>query len=119
MDGEMRNLQPVTKAAQRVVSAVSYLSIDPQHDTFKITGSSGVISRHVRKSDGEVISLRVRARGSFRELTTFDANELSVPERRRLERDMYKDGLSQSAIADLLGLSQATVSLDLKRIGKP
>ncbi len=48
----------------------------------------------------------------------FEASELSVPERRRLEREMYKDGLSQAAIADLLGVSQATVSLDLKRIGK-
>ncbi len=115
----MRNFQPVTKAAQRVANVVSDLSIDPKRDTFKIAGSSGVISAHVRKADGEVISLRVRARGSFRELTRFDASELSVPERRRLEREMYKDGLSQSAIADLLGVSQATVSLDLKRIGKP
>ena len=114
----MRTLQPATKAAQRVAGVVNDLSIDPRRDTFKITGSSGVISAHVRKADGEVISLRVRARGSFRQLTNFEASELSLPERRRLEREMYKDGLSQAAIADLLGVSQATVSLDLKRIGK-
>jgi DNA-binding CsgD family transcriptional regulator len=39
-------------------------------------------------------------------------------ERRELEVGMYASGLSQAEIADLLGISQATVSLDLRKAKK-
>ena len=101
----MKSTQQLTKATQQVANVVSDLAIDPKRDTFKITGNFGVISAHVRKADGEVVSLRIRARGALRQVTKFDAKSL-------------KEGLSQAAIADLLGVSQATVCLDLKRAGK-
>jgi hypothetical protein len=86
------------------------------NDTFKMTASNGVLSVYKRHSDGRVESLRLRARGSFRQTTQFDPSQVSIPERRRLEVGMHKSGLSQSEIADLLGVSQATVSLDLRKI---
>ncbi|MBV8593742.1 MAG: hypothetical protein JOZ27_05525 [Caulobacteraceae bacterium] len=85
------------------------------NDTFKVTASNGVLSIHKRHPDGRVESLRLRARGSFRQTTQFDPREVTVSERRRLEAEMHKSGLSQSEIADLLGVSQPTVSLDLRK----
>lgn len=98
-----------------MLSALSDFSLRP-NDTFKITGSKGVLSIHKRRSDGRVESLRVRANGSFRQATQFDPSQISITERRKLESDMHKSGLSQSEIADLLGVSQATVSLDLRKV---
>jgi transcriptional antiterminator len=83
-----------------------------------MTASKGVISIHKRHSNGRVESLRLRARGSFRQATQFDRNQISIRERRKLETDMHRSGMSQAEIADLLGVSQATVSLDLKKINK-
>ncbi len=85
-------------------------------DTFKIVSSKGVLSVHKRKPSGEVQSLRVRAKGSFRQSTSFDPGQINIEERRALEQEMTKAGLSQAEVADLLGVSQATVSLDLRKI---
>lgn len=98
-----------------MLSALGDLNLRPT-DTFKITGSKGVLSIHKRREDGCVESLRVRAKGSFKQAAQFDPGQISIDERRGLEADMHKSGLSQSEIADLLGVSQATVSLDLSRI---
>jgi hypothetical protein len=87
-------------------------------DTFKMTVSNGVLSINRRHSDGRVESLRLRARGSFRQTTVFDPSDVTIPERRALEAQMHEEGLSQSEIADLLGVSQATVSLDLRKLKK-
>ncbi len=100
-----------------LLSALGEFNVRPT-DTFKITGSGGVVSIHKRKKDGRVESLRVRANGSFQQATRFDPSQITIDERRTLEAGMYKSGLSQSEIADLLGVSQATVSLDLKKIKK-
>lgn len=85
-------------------------------DTFKIVSSKGVLTINRRKASGEVESMRVRAKGSFKQYTTFDPKQISKAERRQLEADMIDSGLTQSEVADLVGVSQATVSLDLKRL---
>lgn len=100
-----------------LLSALSEFNVRPT-DTFKITGSGGVVSIHKTKKDGRVESLRVRANGSFQQATRFDPSQISITERRELEVGMYESGLSQSEIADLLGISQATVSLDLRKAKK-
>ncbi|ALO36784.1 HTH domain-containing protein [Alcaligenes faecalis] len=91
------------------------LNIDPHRDTYVIRGGAGVAVAHVRKPDGQVFSSRVQANGALRQFTSFDANALSVAERRNLEHQLYTEHrLRQTEIADLLGVSQATVANDLK-----
>jgi transcriptional antiterminator len=97
------------------MSALSDFNLRPT-DTFKVTGSNGIISIYKRKEDGCIESLRVRASGSFKQATQFEPSQISIEERRNLEEGMRKSGLSQAEIADLLGVSQATVSLDLRKI---
>lgn len=91
------------------------LNIDPHRDTYVIRGSGGVAVAHVRKPDGQVFSTRVQANGALKQFTSFDATALSVAERRNLEHQLYTvQRLRQTEIADLLGVSQATVANDLK-----
>jgi len=91
------------------------LNIDPHRDTYVIRGGAGVAVAHVRKPDGQVFSSRVQANGALQQFTSFDANALSVAERRNLEHQLYTEHrLRQTEIADLLGVSQATVANDLK-----
>ncbi|BAU90585.1 MULTISPECIES: hypothetical protein [Methylobacteriaceae] len=87
-------------------------------DTFKIVSSKGVLTINRRKSTGEVEQMRVRAKGSFQQLTKFEPAQITIAERRKLEAEMVKSGLTQSEVADLIGVSQATVSLDLKKLKK-
>lgn len=90
------------------------LNIDPQRDSYVIKGGSGVAVAHVKKPSGEVFSVHVRADGAFRQMTHFDPSRLTIEERRRLELDLYKQGHTQSDIADLVGVKQPTVAHDLK-----
>jgi len=92
------------------------LSIDPQKDTYVIKGGAGVAVAHVRKPTGEVQSVHVRANGALQQFTQFNPASISVAERRELEKDLHEKGMSQSDIADMLGVSQATVSLDLRKL---
>jgi DNA-binding NarL/FixJ family response regulator len=112
----MGSLVPVKPNA--MVSFFRHLRIDPRRDTFKIVDSASVISAHVKRPTGEVLSARLRAKGSLKQFTKFDPADLTVQQRRVLEREMPKEGMSQAGIANLLGVSQATVSLDLKRLSK-
>lgn len=96
---------------------IQNLCIDPTTDKFLIKGAAGVAVAHVQKPDGRVYSMRVQANGALQQFTQFDANRLTVEERRKLEAEMYHNNqLTQSEIADILGVSQATISNDLKII---
>lgn len=98
-----------------LMQGIHNLNINPLTDKFVIKGASGVAVAHVQKPDGQVYSARVQANGALQQFTQFDANRLTLEERRELEHKLhYKDNLTQSEIADLLGVSQATVSNDLK-----
>jgi hypothetical protein len=93
------------------------LNIDPTRDTYVIKGAGGVAVAHVRKPDGQVYSARVQANGALQQFTHFNPNRLTVGERRTLENTLYtENNLKQTEIADLLGVSQATVANDLKLI---
>lgn len=95
-----------------MAETMSELAIDPLTDKFKIMGAAGVVVAHVVKPSGQVLSARVRG-DSFKQLTQFDSADISVDDRRRLELQMYNDGMSQSEIADLLGVSQSLIAKDL------
>ena len=89
------------------------LQIGP-HDDAKLRIRAGVVSAHVKRADGRVQSATTMLNGQFRRLTAFDPSGLSRTARRKVVRQLRKEGLRQTAIADLLGVSQATVSLDLR-----
>lgn len=91
------------------------LNINPATDTYVIKGSGGYAVAHVKKPDGRVYSARVQANGALQQFTLFDPEKLTVPERRQLEHKLYtENGLKQTEIAELLGVSQATIANDLK-----
>ena len=90
------------------------LNIDPKADSFVIKGGSGVAVAHVKKASGEVLSIRIQAKGSLKTMTSFDPSSLTVHERRNLECEMYGKGHTQADIADILGISQSTVAHDIK-----
>lgn len=106
-----------TQDSDNLMMGIYNLNISPVTDKFVIKGASGVAVAHVQKPNGHVYSARVQANGALQQFTQFDANRLSVQERRELESQLHnRDNLTQSEIADLLGVSQATVSNDLKLI---
>ncbi|OWO89550.1 hypothetical protein B5E41_30370 [Rhizobium esperanzae] len=80
-----------------------------------LSGVSDFISVHVEKSDGRVISRKFRTDGSFRQMTVFNKATVDSEERCKIVVQLDEDGLSQTAIAHLLGISQPTVSLDLQK----
>lgn len=97
-----------------IMPILSTLNIDPQNDTFVIKGGAGVGVAHVKKPDGRVMSVHVHANGALQQYTAFDPTTLTVDQRRSLEGDLYRKGMTQSDIADLVGKSQPTVANDLK-----
>ncbi len=99
-------------------SALQKLNLDPATDTFVIRGAGGTAVAHVKKPDGRMLTARVQANGALQEFTTFEPAKLNVKERRQLEANLYIErDLAQTEIADLLGVSQATVANDLKLMG--
>ncbi|MBO1019148.1 helix-turn-helix domain-containing protein [Methylobacterium sp. SD274] len=85
-------------------------------DKFKISGSSGFVNVHVEKSDGRVVSHKFKANKNFRQMTVYNKSNVDANERREIVAQLDRDGHSQAAIADQLGVSQPTISLDLKRL---
>ncbi|MBY5551027.1 sigma-70 family RNA polymerase sigma factor [Rhizobium leguminosarum] len=107
-----RPVLPTTHKSMEILT--SMFGIEPG-DKFNLSGISDFMSLHVEKPDGRVISQKFRTDGSFRQVTVFNKGTVDPEERRKIVVQLDKDGLSQSAIADLLGISQPTVSLDLQR----
>jgi hypothetical protein len=105
----------MSKMQHPVIFSFGDLRIDSEDD-FKMVGSGGVISAHVRRSNGDVHSIRVWPGGRLKEYRRFDARDLTIDQRRALVETMYEKAYTQAEIADQLGVSQATVSLDLKRL---
>lgn len=107
----MRN----TKNTSLVMQPLSIpLNIDPERDNYIIRGGAGVAVAHVKKPTGEVFSMHIRANGALRQMTHYDPTQLTIDERRQLELDLYKNGHTQSEIADIVGVKQPTVAHDLK-----
>lgn len=103
-----------TDLTERPSSFFVPVNIDPINDSYVIRGGAGVAVAHVKKPSGEVFSAHVKADGAFQQMTYFDPSKLSLEERRSLEFDLYEKDHSQAEIADLLGVSQPTVSADLR-----
>ena len=86
-------------------------------DNVKLTIHNGVAAANVKRTDGRVQSSTTMLNGRFHQQTYFNSSGLSPAARRKVVRKLRKDGHRQTAIADLIGVSQATVSLDLRKNG--
>ncbi len=84
-------------------------------DDAKLRIRDGVLTANVKRADGTAHSLTLMLDGAFEQVTTFDATAISPPKRAKLVKQLYRKGHRQVEIASMLGVSQATVSLDLKR----
>jgi len=84
-------------------------------DDAKLRIRDGVLSANVKRADGTAHSLTLMLGGSFGQVTTFNATAVTPAKRAKLVKQLYRKGHRQVEIAGMLGVSQATVSLDLKR----
>ncbi len=85
-------------------------------DDLKLTYSGGVIKAVIRReATGDVQTAHFHAKGGFRQVSQFRPEELTLDERRELTVRLSAERHTQAEIAELLGVSQATVSLDLRR----
>lgn len=88
--------------------------IGPEDDV-KLRIRGGVLTAVAKRADGRVQTRTMMLDGRFQRRTAIDTSGLSPAERRKIVRQLRKEGHRQAAIADLLGVSQATISLDLKK----
>jgi DNA-binding NarL/FixJ family response regulator len=84
-------------------------------DDAKLRIRDGVVSANVKRADGTSHTLTRMLGGAFEQITSFDAGAVSPTKRAKLVKQLYRKGHRQVEIASMLGVSQATVSLDLKR----
>lgn len=116
MPPKIKKTPPVSQSDISLPALFETAKIDPHRDTYKISGGAGVAVAHIKNPSGEVRSVYIRADGAYKQMVRYDPSDLSVEQRRELELALYKEKRTQSEIADLLGVSQATVCLDLKRL---
>lgn len=91
------------------------LKIGPRDDV-KIRIRGGFATAHLKRADGHVQSATVMLDGPFQLVSSCDPTNMTPAKRRKVVHKLHTDGLKQVAIAELLGVSQATVSLDLKMV---
>lgn len=84
-------------------------------DKLKLTISDGFVAAHIKRPDGQVVSHKSNVDSGFRQMTVVGGSS-GPTARREIVKELRKEGKSQAAIANLLGVSQATVSLDLKTL---
>ena len=83
-------------------------------DDVKVRIRNGTLSAVVKRADGRIQTGTTMLGGKFQRATNYDKAASSPLERRKIVKLLRKEGHRQTAIAELLGVSQATVSLDLK-----
>jgi DNA-binding NarL/FixJ family response regulator len=85
-------------------------------DVLKLHIQGDVVKASIKRANGEVHSATAMLGGRFQSRTSYDAAGASPEQRRKLVKQLSKEGFRQTAIADQLGVSQATICQDLKRI---
>lgn len=106
---------PVTNKAPNSISLVFPDGFDPAQDKFVAHGGGGYASITVKKPNGQVQSQTYSANNRMQTYTTFDGSNLGKEERKKIVREMHRQGHSQAKIGVAVGVSQATVSNDLKK----
>lgn len=116
MEGEVPNLikfDPV-----QVGSFLEGLKVRANDDV-KLRIKGGVMHASVKRQNGRSQTATTLLDGRFRRVTSYDAANSNPSERRKAVEQLHKEGHRQTAIAEILGVSQATISLDIKKIKAP
>lgn len=85
-------------------------------DDVKVRIRGGVLTAHVKRASGRIESATTMLGGQFKQFTAFDPSSLSAADRRKAVQLLRSQGHRQTAIGNLLGVSQPTISLDLKKL---
>lgn len=96
-----------------VSTVLDDLRIGPRDDV-KMSIRNEVLTANVIRPDGRIHSVTTMLGHRFKRLTAI-SEKLDRADRRKVVKQLRKEGLSQSAVANLLGVSQGTVSLDERR----
>jgi DNA-binding NarL/FixJ family response regulator len=104
----------VKTQATAIDAFIEDLDFNPRADDLTLRVRRGVMSARVKRADGRVYTATAIL-GSFRRIVSADPSNMSPAKRRKIVRELHKEGHRQTAIAEMLGVSQATVSLDLRR----
>lgn len=110
------NPKPVPSKNSAISNLANAFGLEPDDD-LKMTISDGFVSAHVKKKSGQVISHKINVDSEFRQMTVVGSGNAGPENRRKIVKSLRKEGKSQTAIAYILGVSQATISLDLKALG--
>ena len=85
-------------------------------DTFTLKCQKGFVAINVKRGDtGETTTLQLHSTGAYKKWVKFDPASLTPKKRVELVKELHASRMTQSAIASELGVSQATISLDLRR----
>lgn len=90
--------------------------IAKSYDDFKAESSCGITTIVATKKNITTTARFITNNiGAYQEVSRFDANAIDREKRVELVKHLTEKGKRQTEIARALGISQATVSLDLKR----
>lgn len=84
-------------------------------DTIELKFVKGLWRSRRVYEDGRVETSRAYMQGKLRTLTFYDGAKMSVADRVKLVKRLYAEGHTQTEIAQLIGVSQSTVSNDIRR----
>ncbi len=98
-----------------LTSLLPAMGADPK-DTVVVEYRGGFAKATVKKDDGQVFTQRVYSPGGFKSFTAFNPAGMERQDVINLVHHMkHKDGLTQTEIANNLGISQSTVSNYLRK----
>lgn len=85
-------------------------------DSLTLKAQKGFVSLNLKRGKtGETTTLQLHSTGAYKKMVKFDPSALTREQRAELVKDLRKSKMTQAAIAAELGVSQPTVSLDLRR----
>ncbi len=85
-------------------------------DKFTLEYSSNFLSATIKRASGKVEVVRMHTKqAGFSEMSVFEPTEMTKAQRDEIVHKLKSDGLSQSKIAQRLGISQANVSNILRK----
>lgn len=106
---------PAPQPNNPIVGEINHFfdSLNLQTGTIAKTPTGVVITG--QNSSNQQVGLRGQSIGNFSSMTVSTFNPTTPQERRDVSKELYKQGMTQQQIANTLGVSQKTISNDLKK----
>jgi hypothetical protein len=104
---------PVKRSSHAAVPAM-FEQLGIRHvrtsDRFKVEYRNGVMTASVTRESGHAETVVKRVKGGFVGYTSYDPAAMTRSERNELIQQRYKEGLTQTQLAAMFGLSQSMIA---------